>query len=68
MTPDALSAAGIIDDAGHWTGKYGIHSRAQFLANPSICPARRGLTGGNISSFIPHARPSMSSVEFERMG
>ena len=33
MTPAALRAAGTMDAAGRWTGKYGIHSRAEFLAN-----------------------------------
>ena len=34
MTPGGLQAAGMIDRSGAWTGKYGIHSRSQFLANP----------------------------------
>jgi hypothetical protein len=34
MTADALRAAGMIDSAGNWTGKYGAHSEAQFLASP----------------------------------
>lgn len=34
MTPAALQAAGIMDRNGAWTGKYGIHSRAEFLADP----------------------------------
>ncbi len=34
LTPGALRAAGMMDRAGNWTGKYGIHSRAEFLANP----------------------------------
>jgi hypothetical protein len=29
-----LQAAGMIDAAGNWTGKYGIYSRKQLLANP----------------------------------
>jgi hypothetical protein len=33
MTPDALRAAGMIDASANWTGKYGIHSRTQFLAD-----------------------------------
>jgi hypothetical protein len=32
IRPDGLRAAGMIDANGHWTGKYGVHSRAQFLA------------------------------------
>jgi hypothetical protein len=34
MTPAALLAAGMIDTDGNWTGKYGIDSRAEFLAAP----------------------------------
>lgn len=34
MTPAALQAAGMMDRDGSWTGKYGIHSRAEFLADP----------------------------------
>lgn len=34
MTPTALRATGMIDADGNWTGKYGIDSRAQFLAAP----------------------------------
>jgi hypothetical protein len=34
MTPVALRAIGMIDANGNWTGRHGIHSRAQFLANP----------------------------------
>ncbi len=34
MTPAALQAAGMIVAAGNWTGKYGVHSRAEFLADP----------------------------------
>ena len=33
MTPAALRAAGMIDPAGNWTGKYGVHSQAQFLTS-----------------------------------
>ena len=33
MTADALRAAGMIDAAGNWTGRYGVHSEAQFLAS-----------------------------------
>jgi hypothetical protein len=33
MTPNARRAVGMIDANGNWTGKYGIHSRAQFLAD-----------------------------------
>jgi hypothetical protein len=33
MTPEARRAVGMIDANGHWTGKYGIHSRTQFLAD-----------------------------------
>ena len=29
-----LRAAGMIDANGNWTAKYGVHSRAEFLANP----------------------------------
>lgn len=34
MTPVALRAAGMIDAHGKWTRKYGVHSRAEFLAEP----------------------------------
>jgi hypothetical protein len=34
MKPDALRAADMMDASGNWTGKYGIHSAAQFLASP----------------------------------
>jgi hypothetical protein len=34
MTPVALQATGMMDKHGSWTGKYGIRSRAQFLADP----------------------------------
>ena len=34
MTPLALRAAGLIDRWGHWTGKYGVRSQAELLANP----------------------------------
>ncbi len=34
MTPAGLQAAGMMDKHGNWTGKYGIHSRSQFLGNP----------------------------------
>jgi hypothetical protein len=34
MTPAGLQAAGLIDKNGTWTGKYGVHSRAQFLTDP----------------------------------
>ena len=34
MTPAGLQAAGMMDKHGNWTGKYGIHSRDQFLADP----------------------------------
>jgi hypothetical protein len=34
IRPNGLRAAGMIDAAGNWTGKYGIHSRAEFLADP----------------------------------
>ncbi len=30
----AIRAIGMIDAAGNWTGKYGVHSRAEFLADP----------------------------------
>ena len=33
MRPAALQAVGMIDEHGNWSGKYGIHSRAQFLAD-----------------------------------
>jgi hypothetical protein len=33
MAPLALLAAGMWDANGNWTGKYGIHSRAEFLAD-----------------------------------
>jgi hypothetical protein len=34
MLPASLQAIGMIDANGRWTGKYGVHSRAQFLASP----------------------------------
>ncbi len=34
MIPDALSAAGMTDANGNWNGKYCIHTRAEFLADP----------------------------------
>ncbi len=34
MTPVALQATGMTDANGSWTGKYGVHSRAEFLTNP----------------------------------
>lgn len=34
MRPNALRAAGMIDANGKWMGKYGVYSRADFLANP----------------------------------
>lgn len=34
MTPGALQAAGMMDRMGHWTGKYGTRSQAEFLVNP----------------------------------
>jgi hypothetical protein len=34
MTPLALRAAGMMNRNGNWTGKYGIYSQAQFLADP----------------------------------
>lgn len=34
LTPIALQAAGMMDKAGNWTGKYGVHSQTQFLTNP----------------------------------
>ncbi len=34
LTPVALRAAGMMDRDGGWTGKYGVHSRAAFLADP----------------------------------
>jgi hypothetical protein len=34
MRPNALRAIGMLDSAGNWTGKYGIHSGAQFRASP----------------------------------
>ena len=34
MTQVGLRAAGMMDAHGNWTGKYGIHSIAQFLASP----------------------------------
>lgn len=34
LTPVALRAAGIMDRTANWTGKYGIHSRTEFLADP----------------------------------
>jgi hypothetical protein len=36
MRPNGLHAAGMIDANGNWTGKYGIHSRAEFLADPEV--------------------------------
>lgn len=33
MTRDGLRAAGMIDANGNWTGKYGIRSSAEFLAD-----------------------------------
>jgi hypothetical protein len=33
MLPNALRAVGLLDANGRWTGKYGIHSRTQFLAD-----------------------------------
>jgi hypothetical protein len=33
MTPKARREAGMIDGDGNWTGKYGIRSRTQFLAD-----------------------------------
>lgn len=33
LTPVALRAAGMMDSAGRWTGKYGVHSRAGLLAD-----------------------------------
>jgi Phage portal protein len=35
MTRNGLNAAGMIDAHGDWTGKYGIQSAEQFLANPA---------------------------------
>jgi hypothetical protein len=34
MTPRALRAAGMTDANGNWTGKYGVYSPSDFLANP----------------------------------
>jgi hypothetical protein len=34
MTRISLEAAGMIDRNGNWTGKYGVHSGAEFLAKP----------------------------------
>jgi hypothetical protein len=34
MTPVAMQEAGMFDHYGNWTGKYGVHSQAEFLANP----------------------------------
>lgn len=34
MTPPGLKDAGMIDANGRWTGKYGIHSKKQFLNDP----------------------------------
>lgn len=34
LTPVGLEAAGMMERSGNWTGKYGIHSRAEFLADP----------------------------------
>lgn len=34
MTPAGLQAAGMMDQHGNWTGRYGIHSGAQFLVDP----------------------------------
>ena len=34
MTRIGLEAAGMMDGAGKWTGKYRVHSRAEFLADP----------------------------------
>jgi hypothetical protein len=34
ITEVGLKAAGMMDRNGQWTGKYGIHSAAEFLANP----------------------------------
>lgn len=36
LTPVALQAAGLMDRSGDWTGKYGIHSSAEFLADPAV--------------------------------
>jgi hypothetical protein len=34
LTQVSLKASGMMDRNGNWTGKYGIHSRAEFLADP----------------------------------
>lgn len=34
MTPAALQAVDMMDRQGNWTGKYGVRSQADFLANP----------------------------------
>ena len=36
MTRYGLLAAGMMDRKGTWTGKYGIHSRDEFLASPAV--------------------------------
>jgi len=35
MLADALREAGMTDPNGNWTGKYGVNSRAAFLADPA---------------------------------
>jgi hypothetical protein len=34
ITKAGLNSAGMMDENANWTGKYGINSRAQFLASP----------------------------------
>jgi hypothetical protein len=34
LTPGDLKAAGMMDQTGNWTGKYGIRSHTEFLADP----------------------------------
>ncbi len=36
LTPVSLRAAGMMDQTGNWTGKYSVHSRAEFLADPEV--------------------------------
>ena len=36
MTVGALQEAGLMDENGAWTGKYGIHNEAEFLDNKKV--------------------------------
>jgi hypothetical protein len=36
MTVEALQDVGLMDENGNWTGKYGIHNKAQFLDNKKV--------------------------------